>query len=126
MGHDHDHHDLFDGALDQLQALFEDSEQAMYVFFDDEMKACNARFAKLLGYKGQDEWAALGNVPHSFVAEDSVEAVIEAFQAALAGSASDIAVNWRSKAGKPVKTRTMFVPYDFDGHRMALHFVRPA
>lgn len=127
MGHDHSHDDLFDDVMDRLHDLFEDSEQGMYVFLDDELKACNARFAKMLGYSDPDEWAALGDVPRSFVADDSIETVIRTFQATLEkGMATEVAVTWRSKAGKPVKTRTIFVPFDHDGHRAALHFVRPA
>ena len=127
MGHGHSHDDLFASALDRLHDLFAESEQPMYVFLDDHMKACNPRFAKLLGYKDPSEFTALGNVPASFVADDSIDTVIQAFQDAVGkGVASDVAVSWRSKAGKPVKTRTIFVPFDHEGHRMALHFVRPA
>lgn len=128
MGHDHDHAGLFDGALERLQDLFADSEQAMYVFLSDDLKACNERFAKLLGYRSPAEWAAIADdIPRAFVMDDSIEDVIEAFQAALhEGRAQVVPVAWRRKDGKGVKSKTLFVPFDHEGHRMALHFVDPA
>ena len=128
MGHDHDHSHLFEDALERLQHLFEDSAQAMYVFMDDENKACNERFAKLLGYKDAAAWAkVVDDIPRAFVADDSIETVIGAFQAALGdGVAQCVPVTWRKKDGKGVKTDAIFVPFDHEGHRMCLHFVDPA
>lgn len=128
MGHDHDHGGLFDDALDRLQDLFADSAQPMYVFMSDDLKACNERFSKLLGYKSPAEWAAVvDDIPRAFVMDDSIEAVIEAFQSTLEnGVAQVVPVAWRRKDGKAVKTKTIFAPFDHEGHRMALHFVDPA
>ena len=122
------HQDVIKGAADRLKALFGDSEQAMYVYFDDDMKFCNERFAKLLGYRNPAEWAAVvEDIPRVFVADESVETAIKTFQATVGqGIATEVPITWRKKDGKTVKSRTVFVPFDHDGHRMALHFVRPA
>ena len=117
--------DVFKGALDRIEGLFADSAQAMYVFLDDELKACNERFAKLLGYKSAGDWAkVVDDIPRAFVMDDSIDTVIGAFQAALNdGVAQCVPVTWRRKDGKGVKTDAIFVPFDHDGHRMCLHFV---
>lgn len=122
------HHDVLKGALGRLQDLFADSQQALYVYMDDDLKACNERFAKLLGYRDPAEWAAVvDDIPRAFVADESVETVIRAFQSAVGdGIAQEVPVTWRRKDGKVVRSKAVFVPFDHEGHRMALHFVQPA
>ena len=57
---EHQHHDeLVHGAVEQFRTIFDGSEQAIYLYLDDIHKACNDRFAKLLGYSSPDEWAAV-------------------------------------------------------------------
>lgn len=121
------HKDVLKGALDRLNGLFADSVQPMYVYLDDDQKACNERYAKLLGYRSPAEWAAVvDDIPRAFVADESVETVIRAFQAAVGdGVGQEVPVTWRKKDGKPVRSKTVFVPFDHEGHRMALHFVQP-
>lgn len=121
------HQQVLDAAVRRLQPLFESSQQPMYVYFDDHLKACNQRFAALLGYKDPAAWAAVvEDIPRAFVADESVEATIRAFQAAVGdGVAAEVPVTWRRKDGKAVRSRTVFVPFDEGGHRMALHFVHP-
>lgn len=123
--HNHSHDELFQDALDRLEGLFADSQQPMYVFLDDELKACNEGFAKLLGYKSPAEWAkVVDDIPRAFVADESIRTVIDSFQAALQeGKAQKVPVAWRKKDGKSVRTNTIFVPFDHDGHRMCLHFI---
>lgn len=126
MAGDH-HHDVLQGAKDRLEPLFEDSAQPMYVYFDDHLKFCNARFAKLLGYRDPAEWAAVvEDIPRVFVADDSVDTAIRTFQATVGeGIASEVPITWKKKGGKgTVRSRTIFVPFDHDGHRMALHFIQ--
>ena len=126
MARDH-HDDVLEAANRRLKPLYDGSQQAMYIFLDDRVKSCNARFAKLLGYRDPAEWAAVvEDIPRAFVADESVETVIRTFQATLGnGTAAEVPVTWRKKDGQTVRTKTVFVPFDQDGHRFALHFVQP-
>jgi PAS domain-containing protein len=46
----HPHEELIKGVYEQLREIFDESKQAIYVYRDDTHKACNQRFASLLGY----------------------------------------------------------------------------
>ena len=112
-------------ATQQLRALFEESGQAMYLYIDDHTKACNKRFAQLLGYPTPEAWAAVHtSFPSAFVAPGSQEELIAAYQAAIAdGVAASVPVTWKRKDGKTVDSEVILVPLDIDGTRFALHFI---
>ena len=112
-------------ATEQLRSLFEESGQAMYLYLDDHNKACNKRFAQLLGYATPEAWAAVHtSFPTAFVAPASQETLVDAFQVALNdGVATSIPVTWKKKDGKTVDTDVILAPIDVDGSRLALHFV---
>ena len=123
----HEHHaELVQGLSEQLQEIFETSEQAIYLYLDDEHKACNQRFADLLGYASPAEWAAVTeSFPQAFVADTSQPALIEAFQKAMQLKAgSTLSVTWKKKDGQTVDTTVMLVPISFQGHTFALHFIQ--
>lgn len=117
--------DVLRGASAQFAALFDTSEQPIYLYLDDTHKACNERFASLLGYDSAAEWAAVDeNFPTAFVAEDSRHTLIHAYRAAMNdGVASAIRVAWEKRDGERVPTRVILVPVECDGRRLALHFV---
>lgn len=112
-------------ATDLCQTLFNESGQSMYLFLDDHNKACNGRFAKLLGYATPEAWAAVHtSFPQAFVAPTSQERLIDTYQAALnEGVAAKIPVTWKRKDGKTVDTNVILVPIDIEGQRVALHFI---
>ncbi len=112
-------------ATEQLRNLFQESGQAIYVYLDDHNKACNERFAQLLGYPTPEAWAAVHtSFPAAFVAPASQETLVDAFQVALNdGVATSIPVTWRKKDGKTVDSDVILAPIDVDGERLALHFV---
>jgi PAS domain-containing protein len=115
-------------ATAQLGALFEESGQAMYLYLDDHDKACNQRFATLLGYASPAAWAAVHtSFPTTFVAPKSQGLLVETYQAAVNdGVAAQIPVTWRRKDGKTVDSSVILAPVDVDGRRFALHFITPA
>jgi PAS domain S-box-containing protein len=121
----HAHNDIVQESYQQLKSIFDNSEQAMYLYLDDAHKICNERFAKLLGYDSPEAWAAVKDpFPEVFVDEESQMTLIGAFQDAmekLVGSTND--VTWKTKDGKPVATKVILVPYEHKGHFLALHFV---
>lgn len=110
------------------QTLFNESGQAMYLYLDDHNKACNGRFAKLLGYSSPETWAAVHtSFPQAFVAPESQESLVDTYQAAINdGVAARIPVTWKRKDGKTVDTNVILVPIDVEGHRVALHFIDEA
>ena len=81
----HQHHEeLVEGAVGQLAEIFGKSGQGVYIYLDDRHIACNARFAKMLGYSSSKAWAAAkGSFPLIFVAEGSRSALIHAYRNAM-------------------------------------------
>lgn len=110
-----------------LQAMADESPQAMYIFLDDRNKWCNARFASLLGYASPQEWAAVQeSFTGAFVEPKSQATIVSTYQQAMEnGTGAQVPVTWRRKDGKAVKTRVILVPIEREGHRMALHFITP-
>jgi hypothetical protein len=125
MSHDHSHTDLLSEFAAELQPLLKHSDQAIYVYLDDEAKVCNEKFASLLGYGSAKEWAEMeGNFPTLFVDEGSQEALIGAYQDAMQKmTASTIKVSWKRKSGGSVASTVTLVPMSFQGHLFAVHFV---
>jgi hypothetical protein len=129
MSHEHTHaythHDLLEELAAHLQPLLESSEQGIYIYFNDEDKACNEKFAALLGYASAKEWAQTeGSFPVVFVDESSQDTLIEAFQKAMESlTASTFNVRWKKKSGGTVDTKVILAPISYRGHLFALHFV---
>lgn len=126
-GHDHDHAPVLAAAARQLQNLFAASQQAMYLYLDDVHKVCNKRFSDLLGYRDPAAWAAVTqSFPAAFVAPDSQEDLVGTYQDAMEFGVGGVTpVVWKRKDGKTVETDVILVPFETEGHRMALHFIAP-
>ena len=45
---DKHHEELVQGLYDQLKPILEKSEQPMFIYLDDNHKACNSKFAEML------------------------------------------------------------------------------
>ena len=125
MEHDHSHSDLIKEARSHLKAIFEESKQSIYLFLDDENKVCNKKFAALLGYKSPEEWSAVeDSFTQAFVDEKSQEKLVSAYQKAMNDFVgSSMEVEWKKKSGGKVKTKVILVPFLFNGHLFALHFI---
>src|SRR5688572_19312354 len=85
-----------------LQAMADESEQAMYIFLDDRNKWCNQRFATLLGYASPQEWATVANsFTSAFVEPKSQSTIVSTYQDAMEqGTGAQVPVTWRRKDGK--------------------------
>jgi PAS domain-containing protein len=123
--HGHSHGDLLQELAAHLEPLLENSEQGIYVYFDDEHKFCNERFASLLGYSSAEEWAHMeGSFPALFVEQGSQDTLIEAYQRAMQQmTASRNSITWKKQSGETVETPVILVPISYQGHLFALHFV---
>ena len=123
---EHAHHDsLTQSVAREYQDILDTSEQGIYIYLDDSHKVCNKKFATMLGYSSEDEWAKIDrSFPDVFVAEESQDALIASFQETMEkniGSINDIV--WKKKDGSTISTHVIIVPIVHDGHLFALHFV---
>ena len=125
MESEHSHDDLMKEVSDHLKDMFDKSQQSMYLYLDDSHKICNKKFASLLGYKSSEEWAGV-NKPftETFVDSASQETLVTTYQKSmekLVGSSIDVI--WKKKNGEKIKTKVILVPFLFNGHLFALHFI---
>ncbi len=122
---EHHHGELVKGIAEQLKPILDKSKQAIYVYLDDTHKACNKKFADLLGYKSAKEWADT-EAPLADVVEEDQQSVISAYEDAMekmVASCLDVRVK-NIKTGKTIKTRMIMVPIAYSGdHLFALHFL---
>ena len=121
----HPHGELIQGIYEQLKKVLEESKQAIYVYYDDNHKICNQRFAALLGYKSIEEWSAV-NEPftEAFVKEESQEILVSTYRNTMEDkTGSEIEVSWKKKTGESVKTKVIMVPISYNGELFALHFI---
>jgi PAS domain S-box-containing protein len=121
------HEDLVSGLYDQMKAIFESSEQAMFLYLDDNHKACNKKFSSLLGYNSPQEWAGIEkSFLDTFVAEKNQKSLQTTYLNAMEKMiGSTIEVTWKKKSGGTVDTLVILVPMAYSGHLFALHFVSP-
>lgn len=121
----HPHEELIKGIYEQQKEVFEESKQAIYIYYDDTHKICNQRFASLLGYKSVEELLAV-NKPfiEAFVNDESQEILVSTYRNAMENKiGSDIEVLWKKKTGESIKTRVIMVPISYMGELFALHFI---
>ena len=121
----HPHEELIKGIYEQLKEVFEESKQAIYIYYDDTHKICNQRFASLLGYKSVEELLAV-NKPfiEAFVKDESQEILVSTYRNAMENKiGSDIEILWKKKTGESIKTRVIMVPISYMGELFALHFI---
>jgi hypothetical protein len=120
-----EHHvELVKGITEQMKPVMEKSEQAIYVYLDDDHKVCNKKFADLIGYKSPKEWAE-AEAPLSDVLEEDQQSVIDAYMNAsekMAASCIEVRVK-HIKTGKILKTRMVIAPVGHAGHVFTAHFI---
>ena len=121
------HEELVKGLYDQMKIIFEKSEQPMYLYLDDNHKACNGKFATFLGYKSPQEWADVKESLDPFVADKSKEIVSSAYWDAINKMiGSTVKVTWKKKGGGTINSTVILVPMVYNGHLFAIHFVTSA
>lgn len=123
---DHPHHDdLIKAISEEYADILSESEQGVYIYLDDVHKVCNSNFSTLLGYESADEWAQIdSSFPDAFVADESQEALVSAFQDAMESMKASVnTIVWKKKEGSTVSTKVILAPIVHNGHLFALHFV---
>ncbi len=117
------HEELVKGITEQMKGVLGKSEQAIYIYLDDNHKVCNKKFADLIGYKSPKEWAD-AEAPLSDVVEEDQPGVIKAYMNAsekMVASAIEARVK-NIKTGKTVKTKMIVAPVGHAGHVFTAHF----
>lgn len=127
MDEHHDHEALINGFYEEQEEIFEESDQAVYAFLDDDSRVCNQKFAEKLGYASSDEWMNVdvkGSFPDAFVESKSQKTLVTAYQRAMEQKVgSTVPVTWKKKSGGTVNSMVTLVPVAYDGHVLALHFI---
>ena len=125
MDEHQDHENLIEEIAGEYAEILRDSDQAIYIFLDDNSKVCNSKFAKMLGYDSPEDWAGVNeSFTQTFVEDQSQEILVSAYKNAMEKMvASQETIAWKSKSGEIVKTQVILVPIAFKGHLFALHFV---
>ena len=117
---------ILDEVAEQLRPILEGSAQSMYVFFDEQHKFCNERFAQLLGYDSAAAWDQDGPFTDLYVAPRSQHDLVSTYRAAMEqGVGSTVEVSWKRRDGSTVPTRVILVPFACRGALMALHYITP-
>ena len=81
----HKHHEeIIKGAAEQYKKILESSAQAVYIYLDDNHKVCNKKFAQLLGFKSEKDWAKIGgSFLDTFVDAKSQNKLVEAYRKSM-------------------------------------------
>ncbi len=118
------HEELVKGFHNELKQIFDSSEQAIYLYLDDNHKVCNKKYAALLGYSSAVEWAKIENPLEANVDKASQQIVVSAYREAMekmVGSKIDVKV--KKKSGSTLNVSVIMVPVAYQGHLFALHFI---
>ena len=107
----------------QLKPVLEKSDQGIYIYLDDTHMVCNKKYANLLGYKSQKEWAQ-GKAPLSDFIEEDQQTVINAYMKATRKmSATSVHARVKNvKTNTIVNTSVIIVPLTYEVHLFTIHF----
>jgi PAS domain S-box-containing protein len=123
MSHDEHHQHLIKELTEQLEPIFSNSPQAVYLYLDDTHKMCNQKFSDMLGYKSIEEWVS-NETPVADVSEEDQPKIIEAYGSASENyEASEVLVTIVKKDGTRLKTKVIMAPITYKGEVFVLHFI---
>lgn len=123
MAHDQHHEHLVKELTEQLEPVFSNSPQAIYLYLDDAHKICNQNFADLVGYSSIQQWVD-NETSVSDVVEEDQEKVIQAYgQASEHFKASQLEVGINTKDGKQVHVKVIMAPVTYRGEVFVIHFI---
>jgi PAS domain S-box-containing protein len=119
------HSDVIERLAEHLAPVFESSPDGVYIWLDEQHKACNERLAALFGWT-VDEWRAAEPFLARFVAPDDRDVYSWHYQQRVATLAFPATFRFRGlrKDGSAFAAETDMIPLSFMGHAVAYHFVR--
>lgn len=100
------------------------SSEGIFIYLDDEHKACSDRLADMFGYTPL-QWADLRPFDRLFF-EKSKDDVIAGYYEKIIGEKAPMELNFTGvkKDGSTFDARLLMVPITYDGVLFALGFVR--
>jgi hypothetical protein len=114
------HEEIVKGFYEQMRPVLDKSEQPIFIYLDDNHKACNSKFATMLGYKSSEDWASIEGFLDVFVNEKSQQTLSTAYWNAMNKMvASTIQLTLIKKGGKTLETTMILVPIFFSGHLLS-------
>ena len=120
------HEELASGFYSQLKEIFDSSEQAIYLYLDDNHKVCNKKLAQMQGFSSPEEWAKVDNPIEVGFAKSNQDAIVSAYKNAMEKlTASKINVKLKRKNGEAFDASVIMVPVAYQGHLFALHYISP-
>jgi PAS domain-containing protein len=126
MEHDHPSHEtLIQGITSQTKDILDASDQAIYIYLDDNHWVCNQKFASLLGYRTPEELAQVKEPPvQTWVDSKSQRTLVNTYREAMQHmTGSTIPITWKKKSGGTVDSTMILVPLAYQGHMFAMHFI---
>jgi hypothetical protein len=121
---DKHHKELVSGLYAQMKQILDASQQPIFIYLDDNHKACNQQFANFLGYQSPEEWANIPGFLEVYVEANSRNTLMNAYwNAANNMNASTVNLTWIKKDRATVNSTMILVPMAFEGHILSVHFV---
>ena len=122
---DQHHKELVEGVANEYKEILDSSQQAIYIWLDEEYMVCNSNFSSLLGYSSASELSQIkGNFLETFVAEPSQATLAKAYNDAMNKKiSSTFSLTWKKKNGDTVNSSVNLVPIVYGNHLFALHFI---
>jgi hypothetical protein len=121
---DEHHEEIVNGLYEQMKEILVSSEQPIFIYLDDKHKACNGKFATLLGYDSPKDWAKIPGFLEVHVAEKSRDILFSAYWNAINNkNASKVQITWKKKDQKTADTVMILVPMIYQGHILSVHFI---
>ena len=118
------HEELVKGLYDLIKPILDKSEQPIFIYLDDNHKACNNQLATMLGFKSPQECDSVPGFLDAYVAEKSRETLSTAYWNSVNKMlASTIQLTWMKKTGEPIESNMILVPMFFGGHIFSIHYV---
>lgn len=116
--------EIINGIYEQMKDVMVTSEQPIFIYLDDDHKACNSRFATFLGYESPEEWGKIPGFLEVHVAEKSRDTLFSAYWSAInKKNASKVQITWVKKDQTTVDAAMILVPSIYQKHILSIHFI---
>jgi PAS domain-containing protein len=120
-----EHEQALDELLKQLTPVFLNSPDGVYLYLDDNHKACNRRMAEMFGMT-VDEWNRTPDFLQDFVAPQDREPFASNYRRHVVLLTGPVTFRFNAvrKNGEPFTAETEMIPLSWNGYPVAYHFVR--
>jgi PAS domain S-box-containing protein len=122
---DKEHEQILNALLEQFAPVFLHSPDGVYLYLDDNHKACNKRMADMFGVT-VEEWSKTPNFLEGFVAPQDRELVASNYEKHVAALTGPVTFRFNAvrKNGEAFTVETVMIPISWHGYPVAYHFVR--